>query len=317
MTLLLFLALTTASTALIISLVIVVFLLLAQSLRLHWSRQEAKVAAESLLEQEQLTALGRMVAGIAHELNTPLSAMSCSLGTKKRAADMMDAAVAEMSKPGADQTASLEKCEKALRALRSSDEIVDLALTRTSHLVRVLRVAGRGESDETQPVDLNEMINDSILLLSHELKSGVVVNLELGEIKAVAGWPGALGQVVLNLVQNARQALGDVGEITVRSQMVNDEVVLTVADNGPGLPAGCAQRLFKPGFTTKSAEEGTGLGLYICANIVERHHGKIKGANRPDGGAEFVVGIDEVGRGAWAGPLTLGAVVVPDRKSVV
>jgi signal transduction histidine kinase len=108
---------------------VVVLLLMAQSMRLQGARREAQVAASSLLEQEQLTALGRMVAGVAHELNTPLSAMSSSVGTQKKAAEMMDAAVAEMSAPGIDPAESLVKCEKALRALRASDEVVDLVIS--------------------------------------------------------------------------------------------------------------------------------------------------------------------------------------------
>ncbi|MFT5233374.1 MAG: two-component system sensor histidine kinase HupT/HoxJ [Candidatus Krumholzibacteriia bacterium] len=284
-----FLGFISVNVALAAFLGVVILLLMVQSMRLNEARREAQIAAASLLEQEQLTALGRMVAGIAHELNTPLSAMSSSVGTQKKAAVMMDAAVAEMSAPGVDPAESLAKCDKALRALRASEEVVDLAVTRTTQLVRVLRLAGRGENDETQPVDVNVMIKDSILLLGHELKSGVSVTLNLGQVKTVPGWPGALGQVVLNLVQNARQALGDSGVITVTSEMRADKVVIIVSDDGPGLPSGCSQKLFKPGFTTKTAANGTGLGLYISGNIVRRHNGEINASNRPEGGAEFVI----------------------------
>ncbi|MFT7700250.1 MAG: signal transduction histidine kinase [Candidatus Krumholzibacteriia bacterium] len=95
--------------------------------------------------------------------------------------------------------------------------------------------------------------------------------------------------MVLNLVQNARQALGDSGVITVTSEMRADKVVIIVSDDGPGLPSGCSQKLFKPGFTTKTAANGTGLGLYISGNIVRRHNGEINASNRPEGGAEFVI----------------------------
>lgn len=279
---------------LIIILVVVSVLLLVQSVRLRWVRDEAKVAATSLLEQEQLTSLGRMVAGIAHELNTPLSAMSCSIMTQKKATTMIEAAVADLSASDKDPLASLKKCSKALQALQSSDEVIDQALVRTRQLVRVLRLAGRGESDEMQPIDVNGMIKDALILLGHELKSGVSVRTELGSVKAVAGWPGALGQVVLNLVLNARQALGDQGEITITTEMQGGKVVVTVADNGPGLPQGCAQRLFKAGFTTKTADEGTGLGLYICHNIVEDHNGQIQASNQPDSGAKFVMTLPAI-----------------------
>jgi len=132
-------------------------------------------------------------------------------------------------------------------------------------------------------------VQGTLLLLQHELKNAVEVKLALSEVKPVPGWPGPLGQVLLNLVLNARQALGDRGTITISTAMDADRVVIKVADDGPGLPAGCAERLFKPGFTTKDADGGTGLGLYITRKIMERHQGVIAAKNRPDGGAEFVV----------------------------
>jgi signal transduction histidine kinase len=156
-------------------------------------------------------------------------------------------------------------------------------------LVRQLRLAGRGDKEEPVPVEVNALIEGTLVLLTHELKNEVTVDLKLAQVPPVLGWPGALGQVFLNLILNAQQALAGPGTVTVVSGVEHGQVVVKVADTGPGLPAGCQDKLFSPGWTTKSQEEGTGLGLFISKGIVERHAGRIEARNDPSGGAVFVV----------------------------
>ncbi len=272
-----------------ISLLVAILLLLVQSLRLHHRNKEFAIATEALLARAELVTLGRLMAGIAHELNTPLGAVFCSLGTRQKAVSIIDEAARGLANKDADQEALLGRIGKALGALHSTDRVLDEGLTRTQQLIRELRLAGRGEEDAPQPVDVNDLVHSTLLLLQHELKSTVEITLELGQLRPVPGWPGPLGQVFLNLVLNARQALGEKGTITITTAMDGDKVVVTVADDGPGLPAGCAEKLFKPGFSTKTVDEGTGLGLFIVRKILARHLGKISASNRPTGGAEFVV----------------------------
>jgi len=243
------LALTTQSL-LAISLLIVILLLVLQSARLYRREQEFAVATEALLQREQLATLGRLLAGIAHELNTPLGAVCCSVNTRQKAVAMIDEAVAGLESGEGDRSAMLERTHKALRALHGTDPVLHEALNRTNQLIRELRLAGRGEQDEPQPVDVNELVQGTLLLLQHELRNRGEVKLELGEVLPVPGWPGPLGQVLLNLVMNANQVVGEKGTITISTAMNGDEVVVKVSDDGPGLPAGCRERLFHPGFTT-------------------------------------------------------------------
>ncbi len=109
--------------------------------------------------------------------------------------------------------------------------------------------------------------------------------------------PGPLGQVFLNLILNAQQAIEGPGRIWVSSGVENGRVVVKVSDSGPGLPDGCRDKLFSPGWTTKSEDEGTGLGLYISRRIVERHDGTIEAGNDESGGAVFVVTLPAASEG--------------------
>jgi signal transduction histidine kinase len=126
----------------------------------------------------------------------------------------------------------------------------------------------------------------------------VTVDLRLGDLPTVTGWAGPLGQVFLNLILNAQQAMSGPGTITVTSSASAGEVTVTVGDSGPGLPDHCRERLFEPGFSTKSQDEGTGLGLFISRRIVERHGGRITADNGPEGGAVFTVVLPAVSGGS-------------------
>lgn len=294
-------SISTAQSLLLISLLVMILLLVVQTTRLRRREEEVAAATETLLQREKLATLGQMMSGIAHELNTPLGAVCCSVDTRQKAVAMIDEAVAEMTTTDADPTAQLARMQKALDALHGSDPILNEALTRINQLIRELRLTGRGEADAPEPVDVNELVQGTLLLLHHELKHKIEVVLELGDVRPVPGWPGPLGQVLLNLVKNARQAAGDEGQVTISTAMVGDQVVVKVADNGPGLPPGGADKIFKPGFTTKNNDDGTGLGLFITAKITHRHQGRIEAVNRQGGGAEFTVTLPTV-RSAYGHP---------------
>lgn len=277
-----------------ISLLVVILLLVIQSVRLRRRDEEFAVTTKALLDREELATLGRLMAGIAHELNTPLGAVCCSVGTRQKAVTMIDEAVVGLADPDADHEVHLAQVDKALTALHGTDPVLNEALKRTNQLIRELRLAGRGEEDTPQPVDVNSLVEGTLLLLQHELKNTVTVKLELGDVPTVPGWSGPLGQVLLNLVMNARQAVGEQGTITISTAKIDDKVVVTVTDDGPGLPPGCADQLFRAGYTTKGADEGTGLGLFIVRRILTRHQGRIAAANGPGGGAEFKVTLPTI-----------------------
>ena len=273
------------------SLVLILFLFVVQTIRLWRRDRQARFLADSVVNQEKMATMGNLLAGIAHELKTPLGAVACSLDTDRRAIDKMSEVLVELEKSPLDaaDAEKLARVRKALRIVDASKPVLEQALERTGQLVRQLRLAGRGDHEVPESVDVNGLVNGALILLTHELKQGVEVDLQLEEIPSVSGWPGPLGQVFLNLIQNAGQAMDGAGKITVTSGVEDGQVVVRVSDTGPGLPAGCEDKLFSPGWTTKHEDEGTGLGLFISKRIVERHGGRIKADNGDSGGAVFVV----------------------------
>ena len=281
------------------SLVLILILFLVQTVHLWRRDRQFQVLLDALAEQEKMATLGHLLAGLAHELNTPLGAVSCSLDTAKRALDKVDGVMEGLERSPLDPPAAeeLSRARKALDIVQANEPVLDQALARTGQLVRQLRLAGRGDKEEPVPVDVNTLVEGTLVLLTHELKNEVVVDLQLGEVPPVLGWPGPLGQVFLNLILNAQQAIAGPGTVTVFSGVENGSVVVKVSDTGPGLPAGCQDRLFSPGWTTKSQEEGTGLGLFISKRIVERHAGRIEAGNDPAGGAVFMVTLPPAAEG--------------------
>jgi len=273
------------------SLILVLILFVVQTVRLWRRDRHFQVLADSIEHQDKMATMGNLLAGIAHELKTPLGAVTCSLDTARRALGKVSEALEEIESSPLDSGAAenLARARKALKIVQENEPVLDQALERTGQLVRQLRLVGRGDHDEPVPVDVNGLIKGALILLTHELKQDVKMDLQLGEVPSVNGWPGPLGQVFLNLILNAQQAIEGPGRISVFSGFENGRVVVKVSDSGPGLPEGCLEKLFSPGWTTKSEDEGTGLGLFISKRIVERHGGKIEAGNGKSGGAVFVV----------------------------
>jgi signal transduction histidine kinase len=284
------------------SLALVLILFLVQTVRLWRRDRQIQALVQSVEHQEKMATLGHLLAGIAHELRTPLGAVSCSLDTARRGLVKVEEVLAELGEstqePGA--AAALERGGKALKIIQANEPVLDQALARTGQLVRQLRLAGRGDEEVPVPVDVNDLVEGALVLLTHELKNEVKMDLRLGEVLPVLGWPGPLGQVFLNLILNAQQAIAGPGTVTVTSGVEDGQVVVKVGDTGPGLPAGCQDKLFTPGWTTKSEEKGTGLGLFISKRIVERHRGRIEADNGPSGGAVFVVTLPPTGEASLA-----------------
>ena len=235
-------------------------------------RAQAEIARqrEALVHSEKLTALGSLLAGVAHELNNPLSVV-------------------------VGQAAMLQElCDDA--ALAGRAEKIRRAAERCARIVKTFLAMARRRPPEVSAIDLNAVIEASIDLVAYNLRTtDVTLSLELGaQLPTIMADADQLNQVVTNLVVNAQQALLDRPtprrlSITTRFDADRDEVVMTIADNGPGVPADIRPRIFEPFFTTKPTGVGTGVGLSMCQGVVESHGGRISIEDTPGGGATFVV----------------------------
>jgi C4-dicarboxylate-specific signal transduction histidine kinase len=243
--------------------------------------QELRDKQEQLVQAAKLATLGELTTGVAHELNNPLNNIGLFVGN---VIDRVMLGEVEAQRLVAD-------LEKAMEQVRKATEII-------THL----RTFGRAAPISLEPVDVREAIDRSLSLTSEQLRQrGIDVDVDHGPGDIyVLGNPIQLEQVFINLLTNARDALGeDSAEKTIRieSRRVGDRVRITFADTGPGIPEGLEQRIFDPFFTTKEVGTGTGLGLSITYGIVKEHGGQISVAPRPGEGAcfeiELPVGRDE------------------------
>ncbi|HWZ57395.1 MAG TPA: ATP-binding protein [Gemmatimonadaceae bacterium] len=228
-----------------------------------------------LMETERLAAVGELVAGVAHEVNNPLSSISAFAQLLLRDGTLND-------------------------TQRESVEVIRSETGRASQVVRDLLAFARRSAPQREPLDINLVIERTIRLRNYQLTaSNVHVDLSLSsEIPAVTGDARQLQQVVLNLVTNAIQAVAGVGggTLSIATRADGDRVVLDVADTGTGIPQPLRARVFEPFFTTKPEGEGTGLGLSVSYGIVTAHGGTIRLVDRLDGepGARFIVTLPAV-----------------------
>jgi two-component system NtrC family sensor kinase len=238
---------------------------------------EEQRLAEQLLQQEKLVAVGQLVSGVAHELNNPLAAVMAF-------AQLLLAA----------PTALAEEPRQAV-------ETIHREARRAAKIVTSLLTFARQQPAERAAARLNDIVNDTLELRRYTLRTARVdVTLDLDPaLPPTWADPFQLQQVVLNLVANAEQALGDTGgerRITIRTATAasGTRIVLSVSDNGPGVPREQVDRIFNPFYTTKPVGQGTGLGLSISDGIVREHGGRIRVDSAPGQGATFVVELPYV-----------------------
>ncbi len=227
---------------------------------------ERKALQSRLLEADRLASLGTLVAGIAHEINNPLSYILANL---KFVAEIL----------GAPQSADgLTLPPAEVHELRTALEEVELGAERVKRIVKDLRVFARVEHAKSEPVDLAEVVSASLKLARAEIGDRALVVEELTGCGKVLGDSSRLGQVFVNLLLNAGQAIPDsapMGRIEIRGQREDAVVRVTVTDNGAGIAPENMGRIFQPFFTTKPVGIGTGLGLPICQSIVASLGGRI------------------------------------------
>lgn len=216
---------------------------------------------------EKMAALGHLVAGVAHEINTPLGALKSNNDLAVRCLDKIRKALAESF---ATQNPEVEKL---LTNLESLDRVNKTALERIVTLVQNLRSFARLDEAEPTTVNVHEGLDSTLTLVHHKLKNRVNVHKEYGDLPEINGFPNRLNQVFMNILVNAIQAIEDEGDIYINTFRKNDTAVIEIRDTGKGIPPDILSRVCEPGFTTKGAEIGTGLGLSIVCQIIEEHHG--------------------------------------------
>lgn len=233
-------------------------------------RAELEASNRKLAEAHRLASLGRLSAGIVHEIKTPIGSIFSNNEVITRTIDRMKQMLAEASDQSAPPPPKVLEMLDVIATLAAVDKI---ACERISGIVRSLKTFARVNENELLKADINQLLRNTIKLASTVFRDRIEIVTDFAELPEVECYPGLMNQVFLNLIANAGQAIEGEGKVIVSTRREGDCVHISIEDNGRGIPPAIQPKIFAAGFTTKPFGEGTGLGLSISREIVEDTHG--------------------------------------------
>ena len=239
-----------------------------------------------LVQSEKMAALGNLIAGVAHEINTPMGAVNSMHDTLYRAIEKLKGYIE--SEPLEDHKEQ-ENINRIFRVIGDYKKVIQSGTDRVINIVSRLRSFIHLDEAELKKVDIHEGIEDALVLVQHELKNNINVLKNYGEIPPFSCYPRQLNQVFLNVLLNSIQAIEGDGTITITTYRKDNKVHISFADDGVGIPKENMDKVFDPGFTTKGVGVGTGLGLSICYKIIKNHGGEIKLESELGRGSKFTI----------------------------
>lgn len=257
---------------------------------LERTHKDLKNTQSQLVQSEKMAALGTLVAGIAHEINTPIGAVNSMHDTLLRSLSKLRE---ELQSRFDEHAIGRERVDAYFEVIADANKVIRSGIDRVTTIVRRLRSFARLDEAELKKVDINEGIEDTLTLVHHEIKHDITVVKNFGDLPLISCFPGRLNQVFLNLLVNARQAISGKGVITIETKMEERDLVVRFSDTGVGIRKENIGKIFDPGFTTKGVGVGTGLGLSICYRIVQDHQGAISVESEEGKGTTFTVRIPD------------------------
>jgi len=271
---------------------------------------DLKESQAQLLQSEKMASLGQMVAGVAHELNTPLGYVKNNVQLLRELSEpLFELAAAQarlgqcLNDPDCDEASLAQALQAAEQARQQAapellaEDLQQLygdtlyGLEQIAELVVGLKDFARLDRAMSEEVDLNDCIRSALLIARNNIKDKAEVVQQLGELPRIACAPSQINQVLLNLLTNAAHAIDGMGRIQIRSWADAQGIHVSLQDNGRGMPPEVMAKIFDPFFTTKPVGQGTGLGLSISYKIVQDHGGQIRVASEPGRGTRFLISL--------------------------
>jgi len=265
--------------------------LLREKARTEKALTNLQATQKQLIESEKLASLGALTAGIAHEIKNPLNFVN-------NFAEVSEEMVAEAKEALAN--GNTDEAAEILSEIESNATQIAKHGKRADSIVRSMMQHARGGTSEAETVDVNQYLEEYINLAWHGMRArddGFQTNVNRdfdAAVGTISVLPQELGRVILNLLNNAFDAVRGVDEaaVTVATRKLDDAVEISVSDNGPGIPEALREKIFEPFFTTKATGEGTGLGLSLSHDIITKGHGgEFSVTNSESGGASFLIRI--------------------------
>lgn len=259
--------------------------------KLAHSLEELHATQAQLIEQEKLASLGSLTAGIAHEIKNPLNFVNNFAEVSRELVDELTEALAAGN---TDEAAAI------MADLRANADQIAKHGKRADGIVRAMMQHARGGASEKEVINVNDFVGEYVGLAWHGMRArdhGFQADVERAfsdDAGTILAQPQELGRVLVNLLNNAFQALLTAGTtnaiVLVATRRLGSSVEITISDNGPGIPVDIRSKIFEPFFTTKATGEGTGLGLSLSYDIITKGHGGTMTVRESaQGGAEFVL----------------------------
>ncbi len=246
--------------------------------QLNSAYKDLKQTQTKLVQHEKMASLGMLVAGVAHEINNPLGAISSNLS-------IYESITRKLEKKSSEDN----EIKQIIHNIESVNHINSMACERIVKIVRSLRSFARLDEADFKEADIYEGIEDTLIILNHRLKNKVELVKEFSDIPKIKCYPNQLNQVFMNIFANAIDAIKEKGTIWIKTYCENNKIYIKIKDNGTGIKPEHVDKIFDPGFTTKGVGVGTGLGLSIVYNIIEGHKGNISVTSEVGKGTEFII----------------------------
>ncbi len=250
---------------------------------------ELKEKQVQLINSEKMAALGQLVAGVAHEINTPLGALKSNNDVFIRSFAKIQRVVSDLEKDEHEHEYSV--LNKLFSNVDRLNEVSKTAADRITNIVNSLRRFARLDQAEKDTVDLHEGLESTLTLVHHEFKNRITIHKEYGTLPPVNCFPNQINQVFMNILVNSSQAIEGKGEIFIRTYVSGKYVVIEMQDSGKGITENDMKKIFSPGFTTKGVGVGTGLGLSIVYQIIKDHNGEIDVGSKEGSGTVMKISL--------------------------
>jgi two-component system NtrC family sensor kinase len=257
------------------------------------ANDEIRDTQTHLVHAAKMASLGQLVAGVAHELNNPIGFIYSNMAHLRDYVDKLKKVldVAEKNPEQLNKIKEQVEFSYIIEDLPRIVESVEDGARRTRDIVIGLRNFSRLDEAQLKRVNIHEGIDNTVTLLAGELKNRIKVHKKFGKLPEVKCYASQLNQVFMNIITNAAQAIEGNGDIWIKTEKEADWAVISIRDNGKGIPDEVVDKIFDPFFTTKPIGQGTGLGLSLTYGIVQRHGGQIQVLTKMGEGTEFVIRI--------------------------
>ena len=244
------------------------------------SRHIIQDAQTQLVQSQNLASIGQLTAAISHEINHPLGNIKQGVEKQNKGIEFL------LNHEKIQNNAELTEL---INQLKEAGSLNMTAFERISSIIQSLENFSRLDQTEMEPTCINQSVKSVVLLTSNLWKRRIVMHEDYGDLPALNCYPGLINQVFMNIVVNAIHAIPEKGDIYIKTRADADFIFVSIRDTGTGIDENIMPLIFETGFTTKSSGKGSGLGLSICRDIVNKHQGKIEVSSKVGEGTEFTI----------------------------